>query len=450
MTQHRVVMAGGTGGHIFPGLAVARGAARARLERALAGRARQHGEPAGAAARLRARHHRLQRPARQGPAAHADRRRAPAEGVLATASRILRRARRRRGARHGRLRLLPRRADGVAARQAAGAGQRRRVAAAGATSALLPVADRVAFGFDGARRGDDQARASSPATRCAPRSRRCPRRPSASPAAAGRCACWWSAAAWARRRSTQCVPQALALLAAERAPARCTHQSGAKQIDAAARQLRRTPASQAEVAALHRRHGRSALADCDLIVCRAGASHRQRAVRRRRRRRAGAAGRQHHVAPARQRALAWRRTAPAIHLPQTELTPRALADAAARRWTRDALLRDGRQGARAGASRSAAARVADETRTSWCSAHEARRQAHPLRRRRRRRHERHRRDPAQPGLHASRAPTWPTARRRGGWPRWASRVCDRPRRGAHRRRRRGRHVHRGARPTTPR
>ncbi len=36
-------MAGGTGGHIFPGLAVAAGAARAGLASALAGRAWQHG-----------------------------------------------------------------------------------------------------------------------------------------------------------------------------------------------------------------------------------------------------------------------------------------------------------------------------------------------------------------------------------------------------------------------
>ena len=65
--------------------------------------------------------------------------------------------------------------------------------------ALLPVAGRIAFGFDGPAAHD---------TRC-----RCRR--SALPVARGRCACWWSAAAWARRCSTaacrwrwRCCPRA--------------------------------------------------------------------------------------------------------------------------------------------------------------------------------------------------------------------------------------------------
>ena len=65
--------------------------------------------------------------------------------------------------------------------------------------ALLPVADRVAFGFDGADARRDQAgrRHRQPGARRdrgaagAGGTLRRPRR--------ARCGCWWSAAAWARR-----------------------------------------------------------------------------------------------------------------------------------------------------------------------------------------------------------------------------------------------------------
>jgi UDP-N-acetylglucosamine--N-acetylmuramyl-(pentapeptide) pyrophosphoryl-undecaprenol N-acetylglucosamine transferase len=64
--------------------------------------------------------------------------------------------------------------------------------------ALLPVADRVAFGFDGGR-----ARRSSGGGHRQPGARR-DRGPARTgrtlmPAAAARCACWWWVAAWARR-----------------------------------------------------------------------------------------------------------------------------------------------------------------------------------------------------------------------------------------------------------
>ena len=218
-------------------------------------------------------------------------------------------ARRRRGAGHGRLRLLPRRADGLAAGQAAGAGERRRVAAA-EQQALLPVADRVAFGFDGAAATTHKQRRRhrQPGAR---RDRGAARaRPSASPAAAARCSCWWSAAAWARRVLNETLPQALALLDAGAAAAASLHQTGAlqrrracAQAYAGGRRCRRRRG-----AALHRRHGRApGRLRRDGLPRRRGDG--QRAVRRRRAGDAGAADRQHHLAPARQRACSWRSTA---------------------------------------------------------------------------------------------------------------------------------------------
>ena len=82
-------MAAGTGGHIIPGLAVAARCA-ARLERQLARHARAAWRTGWCRRRHRARRDRLRRPARQGPDAHDDRRRAPAARRSGTASRILR------------------------------------------------------------------------------------------------------------------------------------------------------------------------------------------------------------------------------------------------------------------------------------------------------------------------------------------------------------------------
>jgi UDP-N-acetylglucosamine--N-acetylmuramyl-(pentapeptide) pyrophosphoryl-undecaprenol N-acetylglucosamine transferase len=61
-----MILAGGTGGHIFPGLAGRACAARARHRRVLARRRRRHGNAPGAAARRGHRHHRGEGPARQG------------------------------------------------------------------------------------------------------------------------------------------------------------------------------------------------------------------------------------------------------------------------------------------------------------------------------------------------------------------------------------------------
>ncbi len=148
--------------------------------------------------------------------------------------------------------------------------------------ALLPVADRVAFGFDGA----DAARIKQavvtgnpvraeieaiavPAERFAGAQR------AAAPAGGRRQPGCQGAERHAARRRWRCMP-------VEQRP-RVTHQTGSAQIDAV-REAYAPGRRRGRGAALHRRHGRTA-GGCDLMVCRAGASHRQRAVRRRRGRR---------------------------------------------------------------------------------------------------------------------------------------------------------------------
>jgi UDP-N-acetylglucosamine--N-acetylmuramyl-(pentapeptide) pyrophosphoryl-undecaprenol N-acetylglucosamine transferase len=79
---------------------------------------------------------------------HTHRRSAPAQGFLGLPADPAP-ARRERGARHGRLRLLSRRHDGRPAGQAAVL-VNADAALLLSNRALLPVADRVAFGFDGA------------------------------------------------------------------------------------------------------------------------------------------------------------------------------------------------------------------------------------------------------------------------------------------------------------
>ena len=182
--------------------------------------------------------HRLRRPARQGPAAHAAGALRAARRVLAAACASCARARAGRRARHGRLRLLPGRHDG-------------RAAAAGRWCSSTPTrrcccSNRVlAAGRRPRRRSASPARLRrrraqgdrdrQPGARR--RSRRCRRPARASPAAAARCACSSSAAAWARSVLNERVPQALALLDAGARP-RVMHQTGEANHRRRARRVR--------------------------------------------------------------------------------------------------------------------------------------------------------------------------------------------------------------------
>jgi UDP-N-acetylglucosamine--N-acetylmuramyl-(pentapeptide) pyrophosphoryl-undecaprenol N-acetylglucosamine transferase len=196
-----LIMAGGTGGHIFPAWPWPRSCG-ARLARALAGRARQHGVAHRAAAGL----------CRWRPSIFsACAARAEDAGAAAAAPAA------------AFWQALPwcaacspmwwwawaatspsRRPDGRAAGKPLVLHEQNSVAGM-ANKVLAGVADRVFTAFPGVFK-----KANGWATRCARPSRGRPARPSALPAA-GPCACWWWAAAWARALN-DIVPQALALL----------------------------------------------------------------------------------------------------------------------------------------------------------------------------------------------------------------------------------------------
>ena len=152
----------------------------------------------------------------------------------------------------------------------------------------------------------------------------------------------------------RCVPQALALLPAGERP-QVTHQTGAAQIDAV-RAGYFEAGVEAEVLPFIDNMAER-LAACDVIVCRAGAITVSELC---------AAGVASVLVPlvasttSHQRDNAqWMAShGAALHLPQTELTPRHLADVVAG-FTRDALLAMATQ-ARALARPKAAERVADE------------------------------------------------------------------------------------------
>ena len=219
--------------------------------------------------------------------------------------------------------------------------------------ALLPFADRVAFGFDGAAahkvkhavvtgnpvRAEIEA-LSPPTERFAGRS--------------GTLRVLVVGGSLGAKALNECVPQALALIDEARRP-RVTHQTGA--ANHAAVQAGYDQAKvQAEVLPFIDDMA-ARLADCDVIVCRAGAVTVSELC---------AAGVASVLVPLivsttshqRDNAQWLAGQGAGIHLPQAELTPRKLADLLTG-LTRDALLNMATK-ARALAKPKAAARVADE------------------------------------------------------------------------------------------
>jgi UDP-N-acetylglucosamine--N-acetylmuramyl-(pentapeptide) pyrophosphoryl-undecaprenol N-acetylglucosamine transferase len=219
--------------------------------------------------------------------------------------------------------------------------------------ALLPVADRVAFGFDGEMTKNvkqavvtgNPVRAEiealpAPAERFAGRS--------------GPLRLLVVGGSLGARVLNDCVPQAIALLSPAQRP-QVTHQTGEASL-AAVREAYERAGLQAEVLPFIDDMARR-LADCDLIVCRAGAATVSELCA------AGVAG---VLVPLVVSTTSHQRDnarwlaghGAGIHLPQDELTPRKLADLLAG-LTRDALQQMATR-ARALAKPKAAARVADE------------------------------------------------------------------------------------------
>ena len=218
---------------------------------------------------------------------------------------------------------------------------------------LLPVADRVAFGFDGpaahgTRRGvvtGNPVRAeiealAAPSTRFVGRS--------------GPLRLLVVGGSLGASVLNRCVPQALALMPSTHRP-QVTHQTGAAHAAAVQADYAQA-AVQAEVLPFIDDMAQR-LADCDVIVCRAGAITVSELC---------AAGVASVLVPLvvsttshqRDNALWLASHGAGLHLPQTELTPRHLADVLAG-LTRESLLAMAAK-ARALARPKAAARVADE------------------------------------------------------------------------------------------
>ena len=219
--------------------------------------------------------------------------------------------------------------------------------------ALLPVADRVAFGFDGAAahktrhavvtgnpvRAEIEA-LPLPAQRFAGRS--------------GALRVLVVGGSLGARALNECLPKALALLDANQRPM-VTHQTG--QANFASVQAAYADMAVAAQVLPFIDDMAGQLAECDLIVCRAGAVTVSELC---------AAGVPAVLVPLivsttshqRDNAQWLARQGAGIHLPQTELSPRKLADLLST-LTREALLTMATK-ARALAKPKAAARVADE------------------------------------------------------------------------------------------
>jgi UDP-N-acetylglucosamine--N-acetylmuramyl-(pentapeptide) pyrophosphoryl-undecaprenol N-acetylglucosamine transferase len=219
--------------------------------------------------------------------------------------------------------------------------------------ALLPVADRVAFGFDGeaARRTRRAVVTGNPVRR----------EIEALPLPAERFAGRGGplrllvvGGSLGARVLNECVPQALALCPAEERP-RVTHQTGQAHF-AAVQACYASAGVQAELLPFIDDMARR-LADCDVVVCRAGAVTVSELC---------AAGVASVLVPLivsttshqRDNALHMAAQGAAIHLPQAELAPQGLAELL-RGLTRPALLAIAHK-ARAIAMPQAAARVADQ------------------------------------------------------------------------------------------
>jgi UDP-N-acetylglucosamine--N-acetylmuramyl-(pentapeptide) pyrophosphoryl-undecaprenol N-acetylglucosamine transferase len=219
--------------------------------------------------------------------------------------------------------------------------------------ALLPVADAVAFGFDGdaARKTKHSVVTGNPVRAeiealHAPQERFAGR--------SGTLRLLVVGGSLGAKALNDCVPQALALLAQERRPS-VTHQSGQAHFNAVQASYAKASV-QAEVLPFIDNMAQR-LADCDLVVCRAGAVTVSELC---------AAGAAAVLVPLVVSTTSHQRDnanwlagqGAAVHLPQGELTPRRLADLLAS-LTREALLAMASK-ARTLARPRAAARVADE------------------------------------------------------------------------------------------
>jgi len=219
--------------------------------------------------------------------------------------------------------------------------------------ALLPVADAVAFGFDGAAaRQTKHAVVTGNPVRAEIEALPAPAQRFAGRAGALRVLV--VGGSLGARALNDCMPQAIALLAAGQRP-QVTHQTGEANL-ASVRSA--YAAAQVEAQVLPFIDDMAAqLADCDLIVCRAGAVTVSELC---------AAGVAAVLVPLivsttshqRDNAQWLAGQGAGIHLPQSELSPRSLADLLTG-LTRDALLAMATK-ARALAKPKAAARVADQ------------------------------------------------------------------------------------------